>query len=69
MTVEDKKQILGNCLAPKIQALLSEETKIYAPKVTGMLLDFEVYEVQEIIDMLENTDELKENIDTALELI
>lgn len=56
-------------MVPKIAAELSEADKSQTNKIAGMLLDFEIYSVEEIIGMLNNTDELKENIATALDLI
>lgn len=40
-----------------------------APKITGMLIDFEVFEITEIIEFLENEENLKERITEAEELI
>lgn len=56
-------------MVPKIAAELSEADKSQTNKIAGMLLDFEIYSVEEIIGMLNNTDDLKENIATALDLI
>ncbi|KAL4511700.1 hypothetical protein ABPG72_012545 [Tetrahymena utriculariae] len=68
-TDEQKKQILGKPLIEKITQLLPENQKILAPKVTALLLDFEIYEPEEVIAMLNSEEELKENINTSLELI
>ncbi|KAL4471477.1 hypothetical protein ABPG74_008370 [Tetrahymena malaccensis] len=68
-TDEQKKQILGKPLIEKITQLLPENQKSLAPKVTALLLDFEIYEPEEVIAMLNSTEELKENINTSLELI
>lgn len=40
-----------------------------APKITGMLIDFEVFEVSEILEFLENEELLKERVKEAEELI
>ena len=39
------------------------------PKICGMLIDLEVFEVQEILNLFENPAQLKERIEEALELI
>jgi len=40
-----------------------------APKITGMLIDFEVFEVTDIIEFFENEEILKERVQEAEELI
>lgn len=45
------------------------ETNGDAPKITGMLIDFEVFEVSEILEFLENESLLNERILEAKELI
>ena len=35
------------------------------PKITGLLLDFSVFDVSEILDMFENDEDLEERIDEA----
>jgi hypothetical protein len=35
------------------------------PKITGMLIDFSVFDVSEIIDMFENDEDLEERIEEA----
>jgi len=43
--------------------------KNLAPKITGMLIDFEVFEVSDIMEFLESTEHLKERVEEAEELI
>jgi len=57
---------LGQLIFPEVKKFTSVES---APKITGMLIDFSVFEVQEILEFLENKDELKERIDEAEQLI
>ena len=38
-------------LFPQVRALVEPSV---APKITGMLIDFEVFEVTDILEMLEN---------------
>ena len=40
-----------------------------APKITGMLIDFSVFECVEMIEFLENPNELQERILEAEQLI
>lgn len=39
------------------------------PKITGMLIDFSVFEIDDIIDMLENEEDFVERVDEAINLI
>lgn len=65
---DKQRNVLGELMFAKIQA-----TKLVAPenvsKVTGMLIDLEILDYEEIIDMLENPDSLTERINEALEVI
>jgi hypothetical protein len=48
---------------------LVDNNKDTAPKITGMLIDFEVFEVSEILEFLENESNLIERITEAKELL
>lgn len=65
---DKQRNVLGELMFTKIQ-----NTKLVTPdnvsKVTGMLIDLEILDYEEIIDMLENSDSLKERINEALEVI
>ena len=61
-----QRETLGNMLFPRIKKYADDEL---APKITGMLIDFSVFEVQDIVEFLENEDSLKEKISEAKELI
>lgn len=65
---DKKRSILGEMLFPKIKALLKNNDE-NAPKITGMLIDFEVFEVNDIIEFLESNDALLERVNEAQELI
>jgi len=65
---DKKRSILGEMLFPKIKALLKNNDE-NAPKITGMLIDFEVFEVTDIIEFLESNDALLERVKEAEELI
>ena len=43
--------------------------KDLTPKITGMLIDFDVFDVSEILNFLEDKILLKEHIKEALELL
>lgn len=43
--------------------------KALAPKITGMLIDFDVFEVTDIIELLESKEHLIERVEEAEELI
>jgi len=40
-----------------------------APKITGMLIDFEVFDVSDILEFLDSEEQLKERVVEAEELI
>lgn len=61
-----QRETLGNMLFPKIKKYADD---VLAPKITGMLIDFSVFEVQDIVEFLENEESLKEKIQEAKELI
>jgi len=54
-------------LFPLVEKISSDSS--LSPKITGMLIDFEVFEVSEILEFLENEELLKERIKEAEELI
>eukprot|EP01016_Furgasonia_blochmanni_P045926 TRINITY_DN653_c0_g2_i2.p1 TRINITY_DN653_c0_g2~~TRINITY_DN653_c0_g2_i2.p1 ORF type:complete len:735 (+),score=219.36 TRINITY_DN653_c0_g2_i2:66-2270(+) len=66
---DDKRKILGELLFPKVQAELGPGQAVNAPKITGMLMDFDVMEVDEILTMLENREDLSERVQEAMDLI
>jgi len=43
--------------------------EVIAPKITGMLIDFDVFEVADILEFLENESQLKDRIKEAEDLI
>jgi polyadenylate-binding protein len=63
---EKQRNILGELLFPKI---LRRSRPEHAPKITGMLVDFEVLTIQDILEMLEDDGILDERIQEAQELI
>lgn len=65
---ELQKNILGNLMFGRVQksAQADEES---VPKITGMLIDLEILEYEEIIDILENDESLTERISEAIEVM
>jgi hypothetical protein len=58
---------LGELLYPSV--VKYAKSNDLAPKITGMLIDFEVFEISEIIEFLESEDNLKDRVIEAEELI
>ena len=61
-----QRTILGEMLFPLVSKHVNQEL---APKVTGMLIDFTVFEVADILEFLTNDASLQERITEATELI
>lgn len=73
-SLDNKKQrnILGELLFPMVEKLVPEDQNSQAnlaPKVTGMLIDLEVFEVPEIIEFIEDEASLKERVFEAVDLL
>merc|ERR1712050_400264 len=64
---DEKKNILGNLMYPLVEQAVSNPEHV--PKITGMLIDLEVLKVIEIVEIMENTDALKDRIDEAIGII
>jgi len=54
-------------LFPRVEKCAKEKT--FVPKITGMLVDFDVFEVNEIMEFLENETILTERVREAEELL
>lgn len=67
MDKERQSNILGELLYPMVKEYSNE--KALAPKITGMLIDFDVFEVSDILEFLESPDDLRERVNEAEELI
>jgi len=63
---DKQRNILGELLFPLIRDQVGEKV---APKITGMLIDLDVLEVNDILEFLEDKDLLTERINEANELI
>lgn len=67
MNQDRQRTILGELLYPLIAKVVKQPDS--APKVTGMLIDFTVFDVDDIVDFLENTETLEEKVREAEELM
>merc|ERR1712151_456677 len=63
----EKKNILGNLMYPLVEQNVSIPEHV--PKITGMLIDLEVLRANEIVEIMENQEALKDRIDEAIGII
>jgi RNA recognition motif-containing protein len=63
----EKKNILGNLMYPLVEA--NVQNPEHVPKITGMLIDLEVLRANEIVEIMENQEALKDRIDEAIGII
>ena len=66
---ENQRSQLGELIMPQVSRYCDDEFKGEAAKITGMLIDFSVFQVDDILDMLENPAELMERIKEAQNLL
>ena len=52
-----------------MQVHIPEQHAELIPKITGMLIDEKVFEIQEIMELFDSEEEFKERIDEAIALI
>lgn len=64
---DQQKEYLGNIMYNRVKSFEKNEQLI--PKITGMLIDTEVLEFEEILEIIENDKSLKERIEEAIEVI
>ena len=65
---EKRRMILGELMFKKVSASEGiDDTKV--SKITGMLIDLEILEIDEIIEMLIHPEILVERVQEALEVI
>lgn len=67
LTAEDQKNALGTLMYQRIKTVFKKEEMI--PKITGMLIDLEVLDYNEIMDIIQNDELLQERIEEAIEVI
>lgn len=66
---EKKREILGELVYPLVFNNCQNRREDAAPKITGMLIDFDVFNEVEIIEMIENREILLERLAEAIEMI
>ena len=64
---ELRRQILGSHIFKKISEIKPNNPHI--PKITGMLIDKEVFSIEEILELLTDRSALEERVNEALGLI
>lgn len=60
-----QRTILGELMMPNVSKFCKEDVA----KITGMLIDFSVFQVEDILDLLENPTDLFERVQEAQALI
>jgi polyadenylate-binding protein len=66
LKADDKRNVLGELLYPRVE---KEIGRSLAPKITGMLVDFEVMTEEEIVEAIEDEAILKQRITEAKEAL
>lgn len=66
-SLDEQKNFLGNIMYARVRSMQKDEGLI--PKITGMLIDMEVLEFEEILEIIEDDKSLKERIEEAIEVI
>ena len=64
---ETKKNLLGHIMYQRVKSANPSDDLI--PKITGMLIDLEVLNIEEILEIIENDESLKERIDEAIDVL
>ncbi len=65
---DKKRNVLGELMFKQVSGQgINDPHKV--SKITGMLIDLDILEIEEIIDILENQESLKDRIQEALEVI
>ena len=69
LSENEKRNILGDAMFKRIHELRGDISQEIKAKITGMLIDFSVFEVKEIIEMIKNSNSLNERILEALDML
>ena len=64
---DEQKNFLGNIMYLRVKKFNKDENLV--PKITGMLIDLDVLDYDEIIEIIEHDEALKERIDEAIDVI
>ena len=65
---DEKKNILGNLMYERVKSMHHGEAE-QLPKITGMLIDLEVLDLDEILEIIANDEVLQERIEEAIEVL
>ena len=68
LSLDEKKNILGNLMYERVKSKHTKEPELI-PKITGMLIDFDVLDLDEIIEIIGDDDLLIERIDEAIDVL
>ena len=66
---ENQRTQLGKMIMPLVSRYCDDEYKGDEAKITGMLIDFSVFQVEDILEMMENPKELMDRIREAQNLL
>ena len=66
MSDADQKQLLGILMFEKVSKVTTPQL---SPKVTGMLIDLEVLDLNDVLEILESQDKLKDMVNDARQII
>lgn len=67
LDVNTKRSIFGELLYPKIKQSVQDLDR--TARITGMLIDFEVFEVEDILELVNKPSALEERLQEANQLI
>lgn len=68
MSADDKRKILGNLMFYRISTVQNGKQELI-PKITGMLIDLEVLDLNDIIEILEKDEILVDRVKDAIAII
>ena len=68
LNTDEKKNILGNLMYERVKSKHNGEPE-QLPKITGMLIDLEVLDLDEILEIIANDEVLQERIEEAIEVL
>lgn len=67
MDSQEKRKLLGNLMFYRVSQIPNDASII--PKITGMLIDLEVLELEDIIEILTDDSILQERVNDAIAII
>ena len=64
---DDQKNVLGNLMFLRVKQNVEDPDLV--PKITGMLIDLEIFPIETVLEIIEKDDMLIEKIEEATEII